>query len=115
MAKRDYYEVLGLSKSASDAEIKRAYRAKAKRYHPDRNAGDKTAEAKFKEVQEAYDVLSAFPGQLRTSSASVKVGLLRSTVWPEYGSKGARSCSAKRAVGTRSRMRTRDRRIGRRC
>ncbi len=57
MAKRDYYDVLGVSKKASDAEVKRAYRAKAKKYHPDHNAGDKDAEAKFKEVQEAYEIL----------------------------------------------------------
>ncbi|MBQ8818348.1 MAG: molecular chaperone DnaJ [Clostridia bacterium] len=56
--KRDYYEVLGLSKGAGDAEIKKAYRSMAKKYHPDMNPGDKEAEAKFKEVNEAYAVLS---------------------------------------------------------
>ncbi len=57
MAKRDYYDVLGVAKTASDAEIKRAYRVQAKRYHPDHNQGDAAAERRFKEVQEAYDVL----------------------------------------------------------
>ncbi|MBO5180926.1 MAG: molecular chaperone DnaJ [Paraprevotella sp.] len=57
MEKRDYYEVLGIDKNASDAEIKRAYKKKAIQYHPDRNPDDKDAEAKFKEAAEAYDVL----------------------------------------------------------
>ena len=56
--KRDYYEVLGVGQNASEAEIKSAYRKLAKKYHPDLNPGDKEAEEKFKEVNEANDVLS---------------------------------------------------------
>lgn len=56
--KRDYYEVLGVSKTSSDDEIKSAYRKLAKKYHPDLNPGDKAAEASFKEINEAYEVLS---------------------------------------------------------
>ena len=56
--KRDYYEVLGLQKGASEEEIKKAYKKLARKYHPDMNPGDKEAEEKFKEVNEANEVLS---------------------------------------------------------
>jgi curved DNA-binding protein len=55
---RDYYETLGVSKTASEDEIKKAYRGLARKYHPDRNPGDKQAEVHFKEIQDAYDILS---------------------------------------------------------
>ena len=58
MSKKDYYDVLGINRSADEKEIKRAYRKLAKKYHPDTNPGDKQAEQKFKEVTEAYNVLS---------------------------------------------------------
>jgi len=57
MAKRDYYEVLGVARDASEEDLKKAYRRLAMQFHPDRNQGDKAAEAKFKEANEAYDVL----------------------------------------------------------
>src|ERR1700753_2513267 len=57
MAKQDFYEVLGVSKSANGDELKKAYRKLAMKHHPDRNPGDKSAEQKFKEISEAYDIL----------------------------------------------------------
>ena len=58
MSKRDYYEVLGLAKNASEEEIKKAYRKLAIKFHPDKNPDDKAAEEKFKEAAEAYEILS---------------------------------------------------------
>ena len=58
--KRDYYEVLGLKKGASDDEIKKAFRKMAMKYHPDKNPGDKTCKEKFKKVNEAYEIFFPF-------------------------------------------------------
>jgi DnaJ-class molecular chaperone len=58
MAKRDYYQILGVSRNASEKEIKQAYRRLARKHHPDVNPGDKSAEVKFKEINAAYEVLS---------------------------------------------------------
>src|SRR5712691_43533 len=55
---QDMYEILGVPRDATEADITKAYRALARKYHPDRNPGDKEAEAKFKEIQNAYDILS---------------------------------------------------------
>ncbi len=76
MAKRDYYEVLGVEKNASADEIKKAYRKKAIQFHPDKNPGDKQAEENFKEAAEAYDVLSRKTVSVMINSAMrVSAGL----------------------------------------
>lgn len=80
--KRDYYDVLGVDKKATDAEIKSAYRKKAKKYHPDLNPGDAEAEKKFKEVNEAYEVLSN-PDKKRKYDAYGHAG-----VDPNFGAGG---------------------------
>ena len=74
MAKRDYYEVLGVSKSATADEIKKAYRRLAMKYHPDRNKDDDGAEAKFKEAKEAYEVLKRRRQASRPSTSSATTG-----------------------------------------
>lgn len=83
--KRDYYEVLGLQKGASEADIKKAYRQMAKKYHPDLNPGDKAAEEKFKEVGEAYEVLSDSEKRSRYDQFG------HAGVDPNYGAGGAGS------------------------
>jgi curved DNA-binding protein len=93
MAKRDYYDVLGVKRDASEGQIKSAYRKLAKRYHPDRNKNDKTAEAKFKEIQQAYDVLSDTGSRQRYDQfghAGVEAGPAGQAYW-EAGPGGVRN------------------------
>ena len=70
---RDYYDILGLSKSASDSEIKSSYRKLAMKYHPDRNPGDKKAEDKFREIAESYEILKDPQKKLLTISMDMQL------------------------------------------
>src|ERR671932_2772427 len=87
MAKRDYYEILGLSRGATEAEIKSAYRKLAVRYHPDKNPGDHEAEEKFKEAAEAYSVLSDAE-QRRRYDRFVHAGVSSSAASAGWGAPG---------------------------
>ena len=80
--KRDYYEVLGLSKGASADEIKKAYRGLAKKYHPDMNPGDKEAEAKFKEVNEAIEKLKSTIQTGNTEAIKADTEALQKAFYP---------------------------------
>ncbi len=73
MSKRDYYEILGVTKNASQDEIKKSYRKLAMQFHPDRNPGNKEAEAKFKEATEAYEVLKDEQKNLLTTLMVIKL------------------------------------------
>ena len=84
MADRDYYEVLGVKRDASADQIKKAYRGLARKHHPDANPGDKTAEAKFKEVQNAYDILS-------DSEKKTRYDQFGHAAFEGFGSNGPRS------------------------
>jgi curved DNA-binding protein len=107
---RNYYEVLGVSRNASSEEIKQAFRRLARRYHPDVNPGDKSAEEKFKEINEAYDILSddkkrrdynssSLRGASRRSSTNGKVGTAARDMGAEnpwQGNSGSRTATASR-------------------
>ena len=84
MSKRDYYEVLGVSQDASEADIKKAYRRIAMKHHPDRNPDDEGAEEKFKEANEAFEVLSDGQKRGRYRSEERRVGKECRSRWSPY-------------------------------
>jgi len=99
MANKDYYSILGVKRDASEQEIKRAYRRLARKHHPDVNPGDKSAEAKFKEINEAYEVLSdkekrqkydRFGDQWQYADQSAQAGAQQTPSW-NFGQGGAQS------------------------
>jgi len=98
MADKDYYQILGAKKESSADEIKKAYRALAKKYHPDKNPGDKTAEERFKEIQEAYDVLGN--PQKRSEYDQLKEAAKRGFNFGDVGGNFSRNRNAGRGSGT---------------
>ena len=101
MADRDYYEVLGVARDASADQIKKAYRGLARKHHPDANPGDRTSEAKFKEVQNAYDILSE---PEKKASATTSSATPPSTAAGPFGPRGGGSeWAAKQGGGARVR------------
>ena len=105
MAKRDYYEVLGVDKNATEDEIKKAYRKLAIKYHPDKNPDDKEAEEKFKEAAEAYDVLhdpnttNLALTDLLEQVVSVALVVVREWIWTTYSQCSATSLAGIEALG----------------
>src|ERR671939_1630237 len=97
---RDYYEVLGVSRGATEEQIKTAYRKLARKFHPDLNPGDKAAEERFKELQEAYDVLSdAEKRKLYDQYGENWRAVQQGGAAPPPGSEGFRAGGGPRAEG----------------
>src|SRR5256885_14879071 len=95
MAEKDYYDILGVKKTATDEEIKKAYRNLAKKYHPDKNKGNKEAENKFKEISEAYAVLSDTEKRAQYD----RVGRALVAPWRAGRRAAARACGNRFGVG----------------